>query len=128
MEKCVPTGPVVRPDFLTELVVQCKNAFPQKPFWRPWTSWFPVLRVLFCIRALRSLSNTALASHGSGDTDHVLVMQLVAGSEPQTHHVLEPTTNGSCGNAFFHRTTNAAGKVSRTTGLFSIRLLMEPES
>ncbi len=49
-------------------------------------------------------------------TMYVLVMQRVAGPEAYTIRVLEPTTNGSCGNAFFHRTTNAAGKASRTTG------------
>ncbi len=47
-------------------------------------SWFPALRVRFCLGLFGLFGlwpHMTLASRGSGDTDHVRVMQRVAGPE-----------------------------------------------
>ena len=44
-------------------------------------SWFPALRVRFCLGLFGLWPHMTLASRGSGDTDHVRVMQRVAGPE-----------------------------------------------
>jgi len=94
---------------------------PTKPFGRPWASWFPALHVRFCAWALRDLaSHQYRQSHVRPHMAlAILTMCRAAGgwSRSLCATRLEPTTNGSCGNAFFNRTTNAAGKSSRTTGV-----------
>ena len=64
------------------------------------------------------MPETSFFKHnGSGDTNHVRVMQRVAGSRtPNPTRCRTHDQWFSCGNAFFHRTTNAAGKAGRTTG------------
>jgi hypothetical protein len=54
---------------------------------------------------------------GSGDIDHVRVIQPVAGpGRPYAPHGLEPTTDVVFVGTLFRRATNAAGKSGRITG------------
>jgi hypothetical protein len=88
--------PVIQPDFPAAFVL-CRtmdNAFPQKPCGWPWAIPYGPG---FALAALRSGSR-ALARGpglaGSGDIDHVRVIQPVAGpGRPYAPRGLEPTTN-----------------------------------
>ena len=74
-------GLLMQPGKRAGQLASWKNAFPQKPFWRPWAHGSPLCACGSALGLFGLWPHMALASRGSGHTDHVRVMQRVAGPE-----------------------------------------------
>jgi hypothetical protein len=109
---------VVRLDFPAALVSPMEKRVPTKTMWVAvgYSLWS---RLCACGSALGLSGSGSCGSGlaGSGDIDHVRVIQPVAGPvRPYAPRGLEPTTNVVFVGTLFRRATNAAGKSGRITG------------